>query len=115
MLDSIYHMSLRLLGNFISGVKKLGCFHYLLKLCYGCYFITLPKSVNCVWFIYFNAWCFHSQTWHYVINIKFTLLKIIRKLLQNSRHVAVVIGVSYVNSLNWHLSMLFHKHSYQMI
>ena len=45
MLDSIYHMTLRLLWNLISAVKS----------CYGRYNISW-KSVNHLWFINFIAW-----------------------------------------------------------
>ena len=47
MLDSIYHMTLRLLWNLISGVKKLRYCHYVRNIVInGCHFITLQKSVN---------------------------------------------------------------------
>ena len=35
MLDSIYHMTLRLLCNIISGVKEIRICHYVRKVCYG--------------------------------------------------------------------------------
>ena len=55
MLDSLYHMTPRLLWNLISGVNKSLCTQY----CNGRHFIqtTLPeKSVNQKWCIDFNAW-----------------------------------------------------------
>ena len=48
ILDSMYHMTLKLL-NLISGVKKLRCCHYE-QPCYGHYFIMLPKYLIHMWF-----------------------------------------------------------------
>ena len=50
MLDSIYHMTLKLLKNLTAGVKNLRS-----QRCDGRHFIMLPKSENHLWFIDFNA------------------------------------------------------------
>ena len=50
LLDSIYHMTFRLLRNLISAVKQLYFFHYVRNIIMGV--ITFPKK----WFIDFNAW-----------------------------------------------------------
>ena len=54
MLDSIYHMTLKLFCQHIFGMKTLTSCQYT-GYCYEHYFIMLPKSINHQWFINFNT------------------------------------------------------------
>ena len=45
MLDSIYHMALRVLQNLISTVKNIIILSLCTQRCYGCYNVS-RKSVN---------------------------------------------------------------------
>ena len=45
MLDSIYHMTLRLLRNFISGVKNVIMLSICTQCCYGRHYVS-RKSIN---------------------------------------------------------------------
>ena len=55
MLDSIYHMTLRLLRNLISAVKNVIILSLLIQRCSGRHNIS-RKSVNHWWFIDLIAW-----------------------------------------------------------
>ena len=55
MLDSIYHMTLRLLLNLISGVKKISFCHYVRNVIMDIimiYYVS-RKSINRLWYIDF--------------------------------------------------------------
>ena len=55
MLDSIYHMTLRLLWNVISGVKNVIMLSICTQRCYGRHYVS-RKSINDQWFTDFIAW-----------------------------------------------------------
>ena len=59
MLDSIYHMTLKLLLNCVWCEKRLDFAIYMHR-DYWRHYIVLPKSLNHYWFIYFSAW--HYKT-----------------------------------------------------
>ena len=55
MLDSVYHMTLKILKNCIFGVKRSRFFLILSKRYNGRHYVS-RKSVNHWWFIDFIAW-----------------------------------------------------------
>ena len=59
MLDSINHMTLIILKNYIFGVKDFPLFGATLLWMSLCYVI---KSVNHLWFINFIAWRYITPT-----------------------------------------------------
>ena len=63
MLDSIYHMTLKLIKRIIENVKVLSSVTQLYD---GRHYITLPKCID------FIAWRYQSQTRCHVINCKKT-------------------------------------------
>ena len=60
MLDSIYHITLNYFEITFLGMKMLGFIIYM-RPCYERHFITLPKSVNLLLFISFNAWRYFTS------------------------------------------------------
>ena len=59
ILDSIYHMTLRLLCNLISVIMTIIILSLCTQRCYGRHRVS-PKSVNHYWFINFIGWCYFT-------------------------------------------------------
>ena len=60
MLDSIYHMTLRLLWNLISAVKNVIILSFFTQLCYERHKVS-RKSIN------YSQAKFHSQTRRHIM------------------------------------------------
>ena len=65
MLESIYHMTLRLLRNLISGVKQIRCCHYVDNVIMDVIFLKICKPL-----VVYRFYCmalFNSHTRHHMI------------------------------------------------
>ena len=66
MLDSIYHMTLRILENLISGVKNVIMLSICTQRCYGRHFPKIDKPL--VVYRFYCMTLFHSQTRRHMIS-----------------------------------------------
>ena len=69
MLDSIYHMTLRLLLTLISRVKNVIILSLCMQRCYGRHIVSRPLVVC----RFYCMELFHSQMRHHMINFFITL------------------------------------------